>query len=78
MSMGKGHTIFQHVVTEQVTMTKRHEDGSCPLTKSQAEDKFKSIAQMWGNQQSAVDSSMGDGKGRGPMDLMAMAMNIAR
>ena len=72
-----GHYVFQSFETEQVKMTKRHEDGSCALTKSQAEDKFKSIAQIWGNQQSAADSSMGDGKGRGPMDLMAMALKIA-
>ena len=58
-------------------MAQRHEDGSCALTKSQVEDKFKSIAQAWSNQQSAADSSMGDGKGRGPMDLMAMALHIA-
>ena len=59
-----GHSVFQHFETGQVTVTKRHEDGSCALTKSQVEDKFKSIAQIWGNQQSVVDSSMGDGKGR--------------
>ena len=59
-----GRHLFQNFVIEQVTMTKRHEDGSCALTKSQAEDKFKAIAQICGNQQSAADSSMGDGQGR--------------
>ena len=46
MSSWTGITYFSICVTGRVTMAKRRDDGSCALTKSQVEDKFKYIAYL--------------------------------